>query len=107
MILAGALLNALEERIVFAHERLDQAAIIVGQARDDGGEFRRAVEADDGGGLFLESLAYFARALDGQTLLLDGADRLENLVGVAPQHSLLLFFKASEHFAVLLKLLAE
>ena len=96
MILAGALLNTDEKRVVFADQRIEHWAIIFRQLRDDLGKFGVAFEGEFLGEFPLALRAGFARALDYNALLLDGGDGLQDAIGLAAHDQVLLLVEAGD-----------
>ena len=107
MILARAMVDADEQVVVFLDERLDQRPVFGGQAGRNGGEGRILRQPQLEGDVALVLFAFAARGGDGIGLGIDGGDALEQVLGLALHHSVLLVVEQGEHFAVFLQFFAQ
>ena len=107
MIALGALAHALQQFVVFLHQRADERAVMrreQGQELGEGGIVRLVHRLRE---LLLERLAFFARGLDRGALGVDGGDRVQDVIRAALIDQLLLVVQQGQHLAILLQLVAQ
>lgn len=106
-ILAGTLLNALEEEMIFLEEGVEEGPVIGWDARDEVGEGGVFLGLEVTGEFALDGLTALAGFLDDGALAVDGGRGFHQVPVVALDDSFLLTVEHHQHLSVLAEFVAE